>query len=165
MSEVSVVSDGLVVTPGQSAVNGYSTADGNQIYIVNQSNVIVGGPVSVSAIANWANASVFQFEVASTVVQSLRRKGEYMDLYVDYLQGALEKEQFQKASDALTVVPQHLDSSEVLRRCLIAQKLTGEAQVDSAELGLMLDLDPFDVENALRDAKKAADQIGIPNRG
>lgn len=91
----------------------------------------------------------WRFAVAKRVVRSLRRKEKYFEVFTDYLQGGMSKDEFRKAVEAFVVTPREVSDS-VSRECRFATELVGEGALDASELSVLLDLDTIQLESFLR---------------
>jgi hypothetical protein len=157
-------------TTGQ--VNTFAVREGRALDL-SVSQVILVAP---SERGEWSNVASFSFDsfrravessdkrldVAKQVIRSLRRKEKYMDLYLEYSQGALTSDAFNEASSSLAASPREVNAEEVVLECGIVAELTGETDLDSNELSVLLDLDTFELENILRACEQKPRSITGP---
>ena len=87
--------------------------------------------------------------VLEDAVINLWKNHNYNDLYTDYLQEHISKEDFLENIKKLAVEAKTYSSQEVKERLSIFCSLLGVEELDSEELGLLISADPNQLELAL----------------
>lgn len=91
-----------------------------------------------------------RYEVAKRIVRSLLKSLDYSELYEDFLQDGISKEEFKLEAEKFAVEPREVDARQLQFEAFVAFDLSGNESMDADQLSMMLGTDPLETDSIIR---------------
>jgi hypothetical protein len=97
-----------------------------------------------------------RFVTAQRVANSLWKYKKYSDLYLDYVQGAVDEAEFHTKASEFAVVPRSIDANGLQREFKFISELLDDTSIDVGDLSMMLGIDPIQTEATIKSLERAS---------